>query len=584
MQIFKLVFLFSFLFLLSISIFSQNIATPDNSKHNTSQIDKKARTERLKADILQEIQTFNHEDQAYFYAKLGDIFWEYDKKEGIYWLTKGIELGVNPATDYKNDKEKLSSLVSLFYRVSEKDVVSADKIISKIKEIKIDESNPDILRYANETYISFAEHILSRKNDEKLAFEFAMLSLKGTNPAINWDTSDFFWKLKYKNENLANAYFAKLFEVVKSNGDIDLTSKFVMEFNRHRFNKNARLNISDSQKKDLLELVLSFVRQESEKLMLGQIDDCAVTRSWGVGFLEDYKRHLPGKLPLVEQAIAVCQNAEIEHWKKPDFLKKPLKTSLDYLVLAKEIPDKKLQANYLKVASSLARSEKFYRISIKILDSIEPEFRDDYWAWMKFDSKSEFVEELFRKNDFTEITKILESSPPEYRHFIIVNLFNFKYNPRLEPSQREFVLDLMSQARAGFNKMDKFIVNGINPFLNPTKFSDLTRLYVKFGLYDEAIASHEESIKLFNRLVITLPSKYKEIDAIPRSSSFLSFTNQFPRNDLDFFNKYFDRIYENVGTIENSRTRLFERLELLGKNLEKVQDIKTIPGIPSSIN
>jgi hypothetical protein len=290
--------------------------------------------------------------------------------------------------------------------------------------------------------------------------------------------------------------------------------------------------------------------------------------------LEDYKRFLPEKSLIIEQAITVCQNSEIEHWKKPDFLKKPRKTVQDNLDIAKEISDKKTQANFFNAASYIARTEKNYRLSIEILDGIDKEFRNIPWVWSKIESTSKLIEESLNNNDFAEIENILESSPQEYRPFIIIR--SLETIRQVKPGQKELILGLMNRARADFNKIELFTTDFP---LNPTQFAELTRFYVKFGFNDEAIATHLESIKSFNRIFKTLPAKYKDKNFIPRISSYSRFTNQYPANDIDFINRYFDRIYENIGKIENFRIRLTERLGFLDRSLQKVQITRSSPAI-----
>jgi hypothetical protein len=577
---FVLGFVFTLLF--SHSIFSQIDSGEINGKEDLTA----KRIALVKADVLREIQTFSNKEQAYFYARLGSIFWEQkQQKEGIDWLTKAVELGISPSNDYKDNSEKLSRLWNLLSNVLKKDAALENKLISKIKEIKIDETNPDVLEDANKTYILIAEQIFTRKGDEKLAFELAMLSLKGKKPAINWYSSEFFRALKPRFENLANAYFAKLVETVKINGNKDLLFNLVTYFDASRLSnyptKDSRFSISEAQKRDLLELLFPLIQNDSEALALKKKDSCGAITAWGLKYLEDYKRLLPEKSIIVEQAVAICQSAEIEPWKKPDFLKRPRKTSQDLLDLAKEIGDKKVRSNYLENAASHAKEEKNYRLSLNILDGIDNEFRDYFWNFLKLTTSSELVKELFKSGDFGEIKNVLNGLPTEYRPFVIVDAVYSIW--RLKPEEKEFVLDLMSQARAGFNKMDKSPLAVGDFTTNPTKFGQMTLLYVKFGFYEEAIAAHEESIKALNRYAENLPEKYKEKNIIPRVSSYSRFTNQYPPNDIDFVNQYFERIYENIDKIENSHLRLSERLGFLDTNLRKPSAPILIPGIPDNI-
>jgi hypothetical protein len=580
----KFVFGFFFALLISTSVFSQNKSIAENPEENPALIIKNQRIDKIKADILKEIQILPGKDQAYNYAYLGNILWNYDQKEGLYWMTKGVELAMNPTTEYKDNAEKLSSLWNILSNVLEEDPGLTDKLVAKIKQIKIDESNPDILESVNRTYIVIAQQLLTRKGDDKSAIEFAMLSLKGKQPAINWRSSQFFRALKFKNEILANSYFAKVIETVKKIGDKQLFADFVnylVENSISNYPKqDPRFNISDSQKTELLEFIFPSIQNDSEELALKKRNNCGSAGGWGARFLEDYKRLLPNKSIIVEQALGACQNADIDFWKKPDFQKRPRKTSQDYLDLAKLITDKQVQINYLETAAAKARDEKNYPLANNILESIDKDSRNSYWTFLKIDSISNWIKELSDKNETAEINKLLDNSPPEFVPFIIVRSLNSYW--RLKPEQKEFVLDLLNLARAGFNKIDRFPINSPDFAINPTIFGQLPQLYVKFGFYDEAIATHEESIKSLNRLFNNLPPEFKGNKTFPIISSYSTFSNQFPPSDVDFVDRYFDRIYDNIGKIENSRVRLSQHLNFFRENLRKVRNSVLIPYVPKS--
>jgi len=566
MRFSKLVLGLVFVLLNSASVFSQTPAQTEIAKGDPSSDIKTQRIARVKADILQEIQALPSKNQISYYTYLGRDYWDYDKKEGNYWLTRAIEIALSPATDYKDEAEKLTSLWNILVWVPDAETTLANRLLTQIKLIKIDESDPDALERANSTYLALAEHFLN-KGDHQTALAYGILSLKGKKPRIDWHSSEFFKLFKFKNESTANAYFAKIIESVKFNADKNLTEGLVNYFMFKGLSNYPKQDISDSQRKDILEQLVPYIENEQQEITLKKITKCGLPFHWGASFLDDYKRLLPERASIVEQTVAVCRKAENLSWKTPEFLKKPRNTSQDWLDLAKEIPDKKIQARYLQTAASRARDEKNYQLSNSILDGIEKDFRDPHWTYSKIETVSKWSIELFKNDQLPEINRILESSPSEYVPFIIVKSLFYMYAQK--PYQKEFVLNLMNTARAGFNSIERYPAN-FDSSINPTQFANLTQYYVKYGFYEEALATHEESIKAYNRLLNNLPSQFKD-KIIPRYTSFARFTNQTPPNDLEFIDRYFDRIYENLGKIESPRTRLYDRLEFLKKMLEKPQ-------------
>ena len=570
-----------FALLLTASVFPQTETPPQGADANPALILKKQRIARVKADVLQELQTFPAASQAEDYSELGEIYWEHDPKEGNLWFTKGVDIALNPATVYANEAEKLTVLWNMLVDFPKEETLNRNRLLAQIRQIRIDESKPEHSKHANEIYVLIAEHLF-RRGEEEPGFEFAVLSLKGKHPAINWEASEFFKLLKYKRESLANEYFAKMLESVKLNADPNLTNDFVVYFalsSISNFPKDdPRFKISDSQKRDLLSLLLPSIETDYEALILKKSAECGAVSQWGERFAEDYKRLLPEKSTFVEQAVAVCRSTRNLPWLTDEFRRKPRKTSQDLLNLAKEITDKKIQANYLDLAAQKARDEKNYRLSNSILDSIEKEFRNPYWGTAKIETLSKLIAEHFAKDQLPEIHWLLESAPPEYVPYIITRAMFYIHASK--PPQKEFVLNLLNTARAKFMAIERF-PSKPEFALNPTEFGNLTQFYVKFGFFDEAIATHDEAIKAFNRLVNNLPPETKD-KTIRRRSSFASFTNQFPPSDLVFIDKYFDRIYENIGRIEAPRTRFYDRMRFLQKVLEKDPPRMTIPFSPKS--
>ena len=571
--------------LFSVSGYSQNKTRSGGTEKGVPSVDRQ-RIQLIKADILKEIKNFPKKDQAAFYTRLGDVYWNGgDRDEGLLWIARGVDLGTSPAAGYENEAGKLTAYWNLLSEALEKDADLAAKLITKIREIEPDESNAELREAANQTYIVIARQILIRKRDADLALEFALRSLKGRKPAINWTAIEFFRPLKATNENLADIYFAKLVESVKNSGDKDIAAEFVNYFVFSELSnypaKDPRYRISDAQKKELLEILIPFIQKNADDFISKKINACGIPSYWGSRFSEDYKNLLPEKFTLIEQANAACAVREKEPWQKTELYKKPDKTIEDFLELAKQVPDVRIRMGFLLDAALRAHNEKKWSLANEILNGIDKDSRGYFWTSSKIETASKLIAQHFNNKEQAEVARVLDDSPPELRPFIIVRSL-FWLSSR--PDRREEVLNLMNLARADFNKLDRYPANPWDRLTNPTYFAELLQYYVKFRYFDEAAATQEEAVKAFNRLVRNLPAEFNKNGVVPLLSSFSNFSNQFPRNDAEFINLYFDRIYENIGRIEQARARLSERLYFLRRMLEKPVQFQNYPKLQLSKN
>lgn len=573
MFVFRIVF---FIFLLSIISLGQTAPNKYQASNNSL---KKDTGNKIKNDILKEIKSLSIKDQAIFYNRIGNIYQEIDEKEAQVWFNKSIELKKKNPKIFKKDDDKLSTLANSLSDIIDENKLEANKIIAQIKSLEVDETKPEKLEEANKTYLKIAKQLLSNDFEVKVAFEFAMLSLKGKNPIVNEDSSICFLLFKKRNSEFAYLYFTNLLESAAKNDKLNFAIRFLFNSQINRYSQTIRQQLSDAELKFLLNLITPDIQKESEKLSQKQIGNCEILQTRGIGFLEEFKRVSPENLPVIEKAISICQNSEIESWKKPDFMKRPRKTAQDFVNLAKEITDHKTKINQLTFAAQKAREERNYLFSLEILDGIEEKDRDDFWVYSKIESSSKLIEEFFKTDDFPAISNISGETTAELRPFIIVK--SLGYIRRSNDRRKEFVLNLIKQARFEFNKIEKFSASMV---INPTYFNEITTFYVRFGFLEEAILTHEETVKSFNRVAKNLPPNYKAKNYIPRITSFSRFTNSSPPDDVEFVNKYFDRIYQNIEKIEDQNTRIYERLWMLALSFRQIKDQPLIPrSVPALI-
>ena len=565
------------LFLFSVSVFSQT--TPDPGKPDYAGITRDKRIKLIKTDVLREIKSLSKKDQSYQYAELATRLRNTDENEANNYLEQSVQIGLDPATEYADTDEKLGRLLYLLSRVPSKNSVLREKITAEIGKFNVDNSAIEHSKELNETYIRAARQMIGVSGKEKLAFDFAMLSLNGENPAIRSNFSDFLLLIRSKNENLANLYFSKAVESLKNNRDKSLENSFLIFIVKDAYYKNPKTNeqfiLPDKQKKEFLEVIISNIQKDVEELKQNKRDNCGSIYA-GRTVSEIVKKLQPEKLQLIEDAFAVCRNADISAWRKPDFTKRPLKTTQDYLDFAKEIGDRKIQASYLQTAAHLAIEEKNYPLSFNILDNIEPEFREYNWSYYKLNGTAKLIEDLLAKNDFAAINQLLEKFPREYRPTLIINVIN--QNPLMKSDRKEFALNLINQARTILKDTDQSLISA-NDYRKI--YEQLTRFYIELKMFNEAIAVNGELVAALNKTVKIPLSKGKL--SYPRVSEYMSNVFGYMPQETEFINKNFDQVYGNIGKIKDFQIRFPERYELLAKISQKDSRNYLIPGIPNDV-
>ena len=575
MKFSALVFFLLFTFLFTFTVFSQNVLQSNNPEDKIS-ILWKQRSELLKADILKDIKFLPTKNQSQYYAELGQIFWykEKNKKEGIFWLTKAVNNALNPATNYNDSLEKVDVLshILFYFDISKKDTALGQRLIAAITETLYEEVKTKGSDDFSDELISLARKLITI--DENLAFDFAMLSLKGKKPAVNRGVNDFFVVAKLKNEALLNLYFSKLVEVVKTGGNRNLLES-LMTINSPRFNyRTTAPYISETQKIELLEVLFPFIKNEAAELFSKKRNDCNLTRSYGVPYLDDFKKFLPTYALTVEQAINICKTANIEEWKKPDFFKsKNLKTSQEILDFAKELPEKEMQTNWLYSAALRAETEKNYRFGINILDSIEPPDTKDTFTWQIIRSQitSNLFLELLQNGNVEEAQLELKNAPPALRPNIISRLIFSLGN--LKNKNKQITYDLLNQMRSDIERPEFYSKDRsrINKF-DPDNFFKLSKEYYYLGYPNDALSILENYSKIQNQMSNRIDS---ENDS--REYFGFSFAPVFPGRIVE---DNYDSIYQIFDNIESVKMRLKLRCILLNETVNSL--LITLPNTKQS--
>lgn len=560
MKALSLIFIFSLF--VSCPVYSQT-NVPSTPAGNPATIDIwRVRQDLVISDIQKDIAGLKRKDQARAYIELGNLLWTRDHNEGAYWINEGVDLALGPNAAYEDTRSQLEEMTSLliFQDILVKNNGAGRKLLKRITELlfaEVKQNGPD--GYGGSAQM-LANHMISR--DPQLAFELARIAFRDRKNGYSSET----WKpingLKKSNEPLSNKLFEDLLNEVRQSGDdsrMSLLAIGVYGFNlvpipqilRPKFDpfNTLSLKLTPQQKGAVLKLIASFVEKEAQALAVNKVAECKVTARWGVRLFGEFKQFLPEAIPLIEQAVALCRARNPEA-----FVITAFDTADEYIRAAKKTLNKRTRSNYFHQASAIAYEEKNYRLSVMALDSMDEEFRAGYnWTDERIRSTAGLLNELFAARDFAGIDRLLEAAPSRLRGQIIL-----KAEP-VSRTQSEQSLRLIERAKLEFREMDfpEPARTGNSWALNPARFETVFRLYAQLGdqYLHESIAAFEEFVDLQNQLTRRFSNRTSE-------GKTLAYTC-YIKPPKTLIETQFDRFYQNFVRFENTRVRLFYRLQFL---------------------
>lgn len=531
-----------------------------------------ARTQLINNDIEIDINKFGAADKAYFYARLGETWWEKDKKEASIYLNKAADYALSPATDYKDNEEKFRLLRDLLKVVASKDSKLEKKLIAELTEKSEDLSESDNSENS-ETILKTARSLVDV--DVQKAFNLGILTLRQKKPVFSFSSILLFLKIREKNESLANNYFAQALTVAQTKGTSDLLGNLIaLAFPETSFAVGEEpqwTQVSDELlRKKCLNIVADYIKIEVEEALEKKRSDCKTTSYYGIRLLNQYERLLPEKVPVISQAINVCQvSLESKNKNNSSSDEKP-KTIEELLEAARETDDKELKTKYLLDVAHIAHNQKKYKLAVEILDDIDEDMRNKppgVWEFNRTISTASLISELIENENLPEVYDTFKKSPDVTRTFIRVLVID-----KLDSKKNKlFGYELLNDARGEFNKLDLKPIENVRVILNdPTAFKNVATLYDKFGYPNEAIETYQESITSLNRYIAKIPSDKRRdiVRSLPLNwSNYANFQNPF-------FENYFQRIEQSISQIEFTPIRLDVRLQFLKNSLKKQIEIE----------
>jgi hypothetical protein len=228
--------------------------------------------------------------------------------------------------------------------------------------------------------------------------------------------------------------------------------------------------------------------------------------------------------------------------------------------LVKEIDDPKAKANYSYAAALLARDEKDYKLSIKILDSIDQSQWGNEFGWRvtRTQVAASYLSDNFKNEDFDKVNEIIAATPDGLKQFVVIdairNLGAIAENHKMESFK------LLNLARAEFGKMEITVPSEKSPLfqLSPLALLKLVDLYERVGFHDEALDTLREFVKFQNRI----SGSFVGMNRFGEPISYFYYTT-LPRKLVE---SDFDAICADIGQIEPTRARVAFRLHFLWEN------------------
>lgn len=531
-----------------------------------------ARTQSTTNDILIDINKLDAADRAFFYARLGETWWEKDKNEAGNYFNKAVEYATSPATEYKDAQEKFQLLRDLLKTVASKDVKLEKKIIAALTEASEELSETD--NTANsEAILKTARSIVD--TDVQKAFNLGILTLRQKNPVFSFSSVLLFLKIRGKNETLANNYYAQALTVAqtKATGDFldNLIGLAFPEVSVAVGEKPQWTQVSDELlRKRCLSILADYIKNEAEDSLEKKRTDCRTTSFYGIKLLNQYKLLLPEKAPVISQAINICQ-VSLEPKNKPDStLDEKPKTIEELLELAQETEDKELKTKYLLDAAHLANKQKKYKLAVKILDDVGEDMRDKppgVWEFNRQISTASLILELIENENLSETYDTFKKSPDVTRTFIKISVID-----KLDPKKhKQLGYDLLNDVRKEFNKLDLKPMENVRVIVSdPTLFKYVAVLYDKFGFPNEAVETYQDSIKSLNRYIAQISSDRRKetVRLLPLNwSVYADFQSPL-------FENHFESIEQSISQIEFQPIRLNVRLQWLKNSLRRQTEIE----------
>jgi hypothetical protein len=541
---------------------------PSDLKESESVRLWKMRSEFTTNDIVKDISTLSHQDKVLYYGRLSKIWWNKDIVEGKFWLGKSVDIVLSPATDFKNDKEKLEAIRYLLGLVAAKDEILTKKLIKKLSDLT-ENSTQEEIKNNGEALTETAVSLVN--TDPQKAFNLGLSAIKLQKPIFS---IFLFWKLSEKNSLLADNYFQA--GIAKAKVEIDgtfwlrLKSTAFPEIKFADFAKNPKPKPNDLLRKSFLNILVDNFKFETDALLEKKVSNCSNYFLLRNNLADFINTLIPEKLPTLNYVQEVCEKTRSQ--SQNDFIKNQnsLKTIEDFLSAADKTDDIQQKDNYRFSATQLAINLKNFKQAIDILASIsekEKENHDGVWEKFHRESWEGYILQLFDNNEITAVYDELKKSPDYMRPSLYLSVSQ-KCDAQ---NNKQIGYDFLNEASQGLRKKDfePYQDNRIL-FESPVILMTVTLGYTKLGYHNEAIDSFSDAINGLNKFVSKIPAEERREKILQLPILWGSYTN-FPE---PFFTTYFQQISDNISKFESALIRAKFRLNVLRFCLKKQVEVE----------
>lgn len=517
------------------------------------------RAETITGNLLKETTKISNLECALLFAKLGELWWKHDQNEANAFFEKAVDtIFFYSPNNKKNDKKEYFStsrnILLVVGNHSPKQANRLTKILSETDKEFEDERNLNanvLMKYALQ---------IVRENPNR-AFQIGIIALRTGIPK---EFYKLIFELRRSNQNLADRLFREAFSITKTSPSYDMLQGIQLAVLPESITTNfpSEISATTQQKTEVLNFLADFLVELSAKKRVKAISSCsseAILVSRSMKFFETL---LPQKAGIVRQAIDFC--VESQNQGVFENLADPA-NSLDIdelLSLAEKNKDNfLLRIAYLTKAAILANNQEKYALVLKIVNGLTEEdlaSDEEFWQSLRYNAAGNLAYIQFQEGNSQIALRTFQEVPQDYQPFarmIFINKFSLEDN-----SSYGFRVKVLEEIRNGFLESER-------PFTEKSNYwFQLIKIFADYKLETQASEVFKEIVKSYNEFIF----KQKENKTQIESNEILTAFSATLLEDQE------NSIFETVGLISESKSRLTANLALLKITLQKLESLNSV--------
>lgn len=517
------------------------------------------RAETITGNLLKETTKISNLECALLFAKLGELWWKHDQNVANAFFEKAVDtIFFYSPNNKKNDKKEYFSasrnILLVVGNHSPKQANRLTKILSETDKEFEDERNlnADVL-------MKYALQIV-RENPNQ-AFQIGIIALRTGVPK---EFYKLIFELRRNNRNLADRLFREAFSITKTSPSYDMLQGIQLAVLPESITTNfpSEISATTQQKTEVLNFLADFLVELSAKKRVKAISSCsseAILVSRSMKFFETL---LPQKAGIVRQAIDFC--VESQNQGVFENLADPANSfDIDELLsLAEKNKDNfLLRIAYLTKAAILANNQEKYALVLKIVNGLTEEdlaSDEEFWQSLRYNAAGNLAYIQFQEGNSQIALRTFQYVPQDYQPFagmIFINKFSLEDN-----SSYGFRVKVLEEIRNGFLESER-------PFTEKSNYwFQLIKIFADYKLETQASEVFKEIVKSYNEFIF----KQKENKTQIESNEILTAFSATLLEDQE------NSIFETVGLISESKSRLTANLAFLKITLQKLESLNSV--------